>query len=153
MKVKAFVITLILCLGATTAFAVSPHMGTWKLNEAKSRFAPGAGKNTTVIYEASGKDIKVIVDGVDGAGNPSHNEWTGRFNGKFYAVTGDPTSDERSYRVANARKLLLTARKAGKVTLTGTIIVTANGRTRTVTTNGTDANGKRVRNVAVYDKQ
>ena len=28
--------------------------GTWKLNEAKSKFPPGASKNTTVVYEAAG---------------------------------------------------------------------------------------------------
>ncbi len=157
MKIKAIVITLALCVFATAAFAAVPHanlhMGTWKLNEAKSRFAPGAPKNTTVVYEAAGDDIKVIVNGVDGSGAATHNEWTGKFNGKFYAVSGDATSDERSYKMANAHKLILTGRKGGKVTLTGTIVVSANGKTRTVTTTGTDANGKRVRNVAVYDKQ
>ena len=153
MKTKAIVITLALCLFATAAFAASPHMGTWNLNEAKSKFAPGAPKNNKVVYEAAGKDIKVTVDGVDGAGAATHNEWTGRFNGKCYDVTGDPSADQRCYKMVNARKLLLTNKKAGNVTLTGTIVVSANGKTRTVTTNGTDANGKRIRNVAVYDKE
>jgi hypothetical protein len=125
-------------------------MGTWKLNEAKSKFAAGAPKNTTVVYEAAGDDVKVIVDGVDGAGNPSHNEWTGKFDGKYYAVTGDPTSDERSYRKINNHTLALTGKKDGKVSLTGRIVVSANGRVRTVTTRAT---GSKVSNRAVYDKQ
>jgi len=128
-------------------------MGTWKLNEAKSKFSPGATKNHTVIYEAAGDSVKVTVDGVDGAGNPSHNEWTGKFDGKFYAVTGDPTSDMRSYRKVNNHTLALTGKKDGKVSLTGRIVVSANGRTRTVTTTATDSKGKRVSNRAVYDKQ
>jgi hypothetical protein len=127
-------------------------MGTWKLNEAKSKISPGATKNTTVVYEAAGDKVKVTVDGVDGEGNPSHNEWTGKFDNKFYAVTGDPTSDMRAYRKINNHTMALTAKKGGKVTLTGRITVTANGRTRTVTTNGTDAKGKRFSNRAVYDK-
>jgi hypothetical protein len=49
--------------------------------------------------------------------------------------------------------LTFTQRKAGKVTLTGRIIITRNGKTRTVTTNGTDANGKRSSSTGVYDKQ
>ena len=153
MKVKAIVFTLALCLFSTAVFAANLHMGTWKLNEAKSKFTPGATKNTTVVYEAAGDDIKVTVDGIDGDGNATHNEWTGKFNGKYFPVTGDPTSDERSYKVVNSRTMLLTAKKAGKVTLNGRIVVSANGKSRTVTTNGTDAKGKRFRNVAVYDKQ
>jgi hypothetical protein len=128
-------------------------MGTWKLNEAKSKFSPGAAKNNTVVYEAAGDSVKVTVDGVDGDGNPSHNEWTGKFDGKFYPVTGDPTSDMRSYRKINNHTLALSGKKGGKVTLTGRIVVSANGRTRTVTTTGTDAKGKRFSNRAVYDKQ
>jgi hypothetical protein len=128
-------------------------MGTWKLNEAKSKFGPGATKNTTVVYETAGDSVKVTVDGVDGSGNPSHNEWTGKFDGKFYAVTGDPTSDMRAYRKINNHTLALTAKKNGKVTLTGRIVVSANGRTRTVTTTLTDSKGKRTSNRAVYDKQ
>jgi hypothetical protein len=128
-------------------------MGTWKLNEAKSKFSPGATKNHTVVYEAAGDSVKITVDGVDGAGNPSHNEWTGKFDRKYYPVTGDPTSDMRSYRKRGSRTLALTAKKGGKVTLTGRIVVSANGRTRTVTTTGTDSKGKRFSNRAVYDKQ
>jgi len=139
-----------LFLSATVCLADSPQMGTWKLNEAKSKFQPGAPKNHTVVYEASGKDVKVTVDGVDGQGNPAHNEWTGKFDGKYYAVTGDPASDKRSYRKINSRTLALTATKAGKVTLTGRIVVSVDGKTRTVTTTAT---GRKASNKAVYDKQ
>jgi hypothetical protein len=154
MKARVILLTLAaLFVGATVCLADNPHMGTWKLNEAKSKFSPGATKNTTVVYEPAGDSVKVTVDGVDGDGNPSHNEWTGKFDGKYYPVTGDPTSDMRSYRKINNHTMALTAKKGAKVTLTGRIVVTANGRTRTVTTNGTVSKGKRFSNRAVYDKQ
>jgi hypothetical protein len=140
----------VLFVGSTVALADNPNMGTWKLNEAKSKFAPGATKNTTVVYETAGDSVKVTVDGVDNAGNPSHNEWTGKFDTKFYAVTGDPTSDMRSYRQINKRTLALTGKKDGKVSLTGRIVVSANGRVRTVTTTAT---GSKVSTRAVYDKE
>lgn len=158
MKSKTTLLMLSVCLVAVTCFVAnaqskdSPHMGTWKLNEGKSKFAKGAAKNTTVVYEAAGDQVKATVDGVDGDGNATHNEWTGKWDGKFYAVTGDATSDERSYRKVNMNTLAMTARKGGKVTLTGTIVVSRTGKTRTVTTSGTDAKGKRFRTVAVYDK-
>ena len=142
-----------LFVGGTVCLADSPQMGTWKLNEAKSKFSPGAPKNDTVVYEASGDNIKVTVDGVDGNGAKTHNDWTGKFNGRFFAVNGDPTSDKRSYRKINSHTLALKAEKGGKVTLTGRIVVSANGKTRTVTTTGKNAKGKWVTNRAVYDKQ
>jgi len=74
------------------------------------------------------------------------------FDGKDYPLVGDPTADSRAYRKQGARTLLMTVKKDGKVTINGRIVVTANGKSRTVTTYGTDANGKRFRTTAVYDK-
>jgi hypothetical protein len=154
MKPKTILLAFGLSLFlAPVCFSQNLHMGTWKLNEAKSKFAPGASKNHTVVYETAGDQIKVIVDGTDGSGNALHNEWTGKFDGKEYPLVGDPTADSRSYRRIGARTLMLTGKKDGKVTVSGRIVVSANGKSRTVTTTATDAKGKRIRNIAVYDKQ
>jgi hypothetical protein len=154
MKPKTILLAFGLSLFlAPVCFSQNLHMGTWKLNEAKSKFAPGASKNHTVVYETAGDQIKVTVDGTDGAGNALHNEWTGKFDGKEYPLVGDPTADSRSYRRIGARTLMLTGKKDGKVTVSGQIVVSANGKSRTVTTTATDAKGKRIRNIAVYDKQ
>ena len=153
MRARTILMTLAVCLVAAVVCFASPMMGTWKLNEAKSKFAPGAPKNHTVVYEAAGDNVKVTVDGTDPDGKALHNEWTGKFDGKDYAVTGDPTSDTRAYKKVNDNTLDMTIKKDGKVTATGTIVVSADGKTRTVTTSGTDAKGKTVKNTAVYDKQ
>ena len=154
MKGILVLVTLaVLFGGATVCLADNPHMGTWKLNEAKSKFGPGATKNSTVVYEPSGDSIKVTVDGVDGEGNAIHSEWTGKFDGKFYPLTGDPTGDARSYRKINNRTLALTGKKGKKVTVSGRIVVAPNGKTRTVTTTGKNSKGKTVTTRAVYDKQ
>src|SRR2546427_8763905 len=153
---KGIVILLTLAalfVGVTVCLADNPHMGTWKLNEAKSKFAPGASKNNTVVYEAAGDDVKVTVDGTDRDGKATHNEWTGKFDGKDYPVTGDPTSDARSYKKVDARTLELTVKKDGKVTVSGRIVLSADGKSRTVTTSGTDPQGKEFKNTAVNDKQ
>ena len=143
MKTRTIVLSLALGFAAGAVCFASPQMGTWKLNEAKSKFAAGAPKNNTVVYEAAGDNVKVTVDGTDGDGKPTHNEWTGKFDGKDYPVTGDPTSDARSYKKVDDRTLELTVKKDGKVTVSGRIVVSADGKTRTVTTSGTDAQGKR----------
>jgi hypothetical protein len=153
MKIKTLLLTLVVsCLAGTVCLA-SPHMGTWKLNEAKSKFAAGASKNHTVLYAAAGEQVKVTVDGTDAQGKSLHNEWTGKFDGKDYPVTGDSTSDTRSYKQAGDNKLEMTVKKDGKVTATGTIVVSADGKSRTVTTSGTDDKGAKVVSTAVYDKQ
>ena len=154
MKARTIVPTLVLCLvGAAVCFAADANMGTWKLNEAKSKLAPGAPKNNTVVYEAAGDNVKITVDGIDSDGKPTHHEWTGKFDGKDYPVTGDPTSDARSYKRINDRTLAFTVKKGGKVTTTGRVVVAADGRSRTVTTSGTDSKGKKISSTAVYDKQ
>ena len=154
MKIKAPIFALaLLFAGLTVASAQDANLGTWKLNEAKSRFGKGATKNHTVVYEAAGDDTKVIVDGNAADGSATHNEWTGKFDGRYYAVTGDATSDMRMYRRINKRTLAIRGRKEGKTTLTGTITVSRNGKMRTVTTTTRNAQGRWITNTAVYDKQ
>jgi hypothetical protein len=155
MKARAIALTVALCfIAGSLCFAASdPNIGSWKLNEAKSKFAPGSSKNITVVYEAVGDKVKVTVDGIDGAGKPTHNEWTGKYDGKDYPVTGDPTSDERSLKKVDDHTLVLTVQKDDKVTVRGRIVISADGKTRTVTTSMTDSKGKKVKNTAVYDKQ
>ena len=135
------------------AFAADANMGTWKLNDSKSKFAPGSPKNTTVVYAPAGDSIKVTVDGVLGDGKPSHNEWTGKFDGKDYPIVGDPNADTRSYTKVDAQTMTLNNKKAGKVVVTGKIVISADGKSRTLTTSGADASGKVISNTAVYDKQ
>ena len=147
-------VALAVCFsGATAGFAADPNMGTWKLNEAKSKFSPGAPKNHTVVYEAAGEKTKVTVDGIDGAGQTIHNVWTGVFDGKDYPITGSPTGDMRSYTRVNDRTLTFTEKKGGKVVTSGRIVVTVDGKSRTVTTTGTNAEGQKISTTAVYDKQ
>jgi hypothetical protein len=155
MKTRTILLTVAaLFAAAVVCFAAEDaNMGTWKLNEAKSKFAAGATKNNTVVYEAAGDSVKVTVDGIDAAGKPVHNEWTGKFDGKDYAVTGDPTSDMRSYKRVDAHSLAMNVKKGGKVTISGRIVVSADGKSRTVTISGSDSMGMKMSSTAVYDKQ
>jgi hypothetical protein len=79
LKSKSVFVTFALCLLTLTAgFAQNANMGTWKLNEAKSKIPAGVGKNTTVVYSAAGSDTMITTDGVNAAGQPAHTEWTGK---------------------------------------------------------------------------
>ena len=134
------------------SLAANPQMGTWKLNEAKSKLVPGMGKNTTVTYVEHNDKIRITVDGVDKNGKPTHSVWVGKFDGKAYPVKGNPISNAVAYRTVNDRTNDITALKDGKVMWSGRITVAPNGKSRTVTINGTDANGKKFTGKAVYDK-
>ena len=154
MKAKTIVLTLVLCLvGAAVCFAQDPQMGTWKLNEAKSKLAPGGPKNSAVVVEAAGDSVKVTVEGVGSDGKATQNEWTGKFDGKDYPVSDAPTSDMLSSMKIDDRTLGLNLKKRGKNTISGRIVVSADGKTRTVTVSGTGPNGKKFQSTAVYDKQ
>src|SRR5579864_5594103 len=154
MKTRSSLLILALCLVAgAVCFASDVAMGTWKLNEAKSKIATGAPKNNTVTYEAAGDSIKVTIDGTAPDGSATHSEWTGKFDGKDYPSTGNPNEDMRSAKQVNDRTWDVTSKKDGKVVLTAHVVLAPDGKTRTVTTHTTDAKGKKVTSVAVYDKQ
>lgn len=154
MKARTILPTLLLCfVGAAVCFADDAQIGTWKLNEANSKIGPGAPKLTTVVYEVAGDSVKVTVNGTDGTGKRTHSEWTGKYDGKDYPVTADPSTDTRSYKKVNDHTLAFTNKKGDKVTISGRGVVSADGKTRTVTINGIDSNGKKFTSTAVYDKQ
>jgi hypothetical protein len=154
MKLKTLGLTLALCFaGAAVSLAQSPQIGTWKLNEAKSTIPAGYMKNSTVVYTMDGDNTKVTTDGIDKDGKPMHTEWTGKFDGKDYPLTGDPGADSRSYTKIDDRTLTLTNKMGDKEVTTGRIVVAEDGKSRTVTTSTTDSAGKKVSGIAVYDKQ
>jgi len=136
------------------ALAADVSLGTWKVNVAKSKYSPGpAPKAQTVKYEATGDNMKITVDGTDTTGKPIHNEWTGKFDGKDYAVKGDPDTDMRAYRRIDDYTTEIVAKKAGKVTTTTKSVYSKDGKTRTSTATGTDPRGQKVDNTIVYEKQ
>jgi hypothetical protein len=154
MKTKTIGLTLAISfLAGGACFAADPQMGTWKLNEGKSKITPGTLKNTSVVYKSMFGNVKVTTDGIDAEGKAAHSEWSGKFDGKDYRVTGSLDSDARSYTKVNDRTLQFTAKKNGKAIATGRIVVSADGKSRTVNLSGTTPKGKRFKNVAVYDKQ
>jgi hypothetical protein len=153
MKLRTSVLTVAVCLVAAACFAATDaQMGTWKLNEAKSKFSTKS-RNNTVVYMAMGDNVMVTIDGLDADGKAAHSEWTGKLDGKDYPVTGDPTSDTRAYTPVNDNTMTFAGKKGGKITISGKIVVSADGKTRTVTSAVTDAAGNKLKATAVYDKE
>jgi len=147
---------IVLCFGVSTAFAADMLSGTWKQNMAKSKYDPAnlAPKSGTTKWEAVGADgLKWVADGVDAQGKPTHAEFSGKFDGKDYPLKGIPVEDTRAYKRIDDFTYEFVSKKAGKVTTTTHMVISRDGKTRTLTTTGTDGEGHKVNNTVVYEKQ
>jgi hypothetical protein len=146
---------LLMALGANAAFAQGSDAlnGTWKLNVAKSKYSPGpAPKSQTVKIEGTDQARKITVDVAPATGSDQHWEVSGP-SGKDLPITGNnPNADTYVVKRINANTLEAQYKLAGKPTITQTAVVSADGKTLTVTGKGTDAKGQTVNNVVVYDK-
>jgi hypothetical protein len=154
MKTKTAVLALLISVAAASfCFAADDaFMGTWKLNDAKSKIGAGMPKNDTVVYAQSGDEVTITVDGTD-AGKKVHHVWTGKFDGKDYAAKGSDMHDTRAYTKVDANTLTYKVKKDGKDAGTGKVVIAADGKSRTVTETNTNKDGKEATTTAVYDKK
>ena len=160
---RAFSFGMVLALGGVLGVGVvslsaqgsDPRIGTWKLNVAKSKYNPGpAPQSLTVIVEPSGQGEKVTTEFINPDGTRTTTQYTANFDGKDYPLTGSQLgADTVSLKRSNARTTVRTDKKAGKVAQTLRRVVSKDGKTMTVTTKGTNAQGQAVNNVALFEKQ
>ena len=148
----ALVVTLVAAAYGVQAQA-DPTVGTWKLNLAKSKYNAGQPpKSSTVVIAAAGQGIKLTADTTLADGTARKISYTASYDGKDAVVTGTPDYDGMSLK-KTANGFEGSRKKAGKVVQTYTRVVSSDGKTMTVTSTGTTADGGKVDNVQVYDKQ
>lgn len=107
----------------------------------------------TVRYEAVGADMKASVEGTDPKNQPINFSYQAPLDGKATAVTGAPNFDMISIKRINDRTLTATGKKDGKVVWTDRRAVSSDGKTMTMTRNGTNPEGKKYHAIAVLEKQ
>ena len=131
-----------------------PVVGTWELNVAKSKYSPGpAPRSETRTYAVVGPEIKATARGVDSTGKPITAEWTVNYDGKDRPQTGNPDADVLSLKRIDNFTTEFTQKRAGKVVMTGTRIVSRDGKVMTITTKGTNARGQSINDVEVFEKR
>jgi hypothetical protein len=131
-----------------------PFVGTWEFNAAKSKYTPGpAPKSNTVIYEAAGQGIKISAKGTSADGKPTSTQYTANYDGKDYPVTGNPDYDTIALKRIDTHQTEFTRKRAGKVVQTGTNVVSKDGKTRTITATGVNAQGQKINTVGVFEKR
>ena len=165
MKTRLTVVCvgLLAVLGFFSVTAIGADMlsGTWKLNVAKSKYSPGpAPQSNTIKFESIEGGIKLVADGVDSQGRKTHNEYTATFDGKDSRtkpmLDGKPNpnaADAVSYKKIDDYTYEVTAKLKGKILNVARHVISKDGKTRTVTTTGTNAQGQKLNDTTVFEKQ
>jgi hypothetical protein len=145
----------IVALPQTGVAQSDPMSGLWQINLAKSKYDPGPPpKSQTVFVQGEGQNRKVTAVGITATGNPQLATFAELVeDGKPHPVTGLAGIDAQAYTRVDARTLNVSRLKDGKVVQTGTWVVSPDGKALTVTFTGTNANGRQVNNIFIYDKQ
>ena len=122
-------ISLVLLLATVTVLQAADHFtGTWKLNLAKSTYSPGMPpKSQTTKLESVKGSLREIVDHVNADGTMTHWDYTAMYDGKDYAITGDPDRDHASVKKVDDFTLEVVNKKAGKVTKKCGVLITHGG--------------------------
>jgi hypothetical protein len=143
------------------AFAASPRValaqsdpfdGIWQLNLAKSNLTgPVAGtKSLTSYFHGEGQNRRDTIVGIDAQGNPFSGVYMHIYDGQPHPTTGSPGYDASAYTRVDAHTINYSLTKAGKLVETGTLVVSQDGKTLTVTEKGTNASGREYNDVLVY---
>jgi hypothetical protein len=136
------------------AQADDPSAGIWELNLAKSRFTNvPPPKSQTRAYEVLGQSVKMTEVGIDAEWKPSVMHFTAKLDGKDYPYTGAPICDMISLTPVDALTANFTIKKAGKVVGSGTRVISNDLKMMTISFKGTDAKGKPVESIRVFDRR
>jgi hypothetical protein len=147
-------------LALTTTLAAleaDNSFGTWKINTAASKYTPAPlpVKSLTVVREAAPGGVKVTTTGERADGTAINATYSANYDGTPAGVTGKGAPyDTVSIKEVDSNTFLYEAKNTtGKYSATGRIVISNEGKTMTLTAKGTDADGKEMSLVLVYDKQ
>ena len=144
----------VMLLSGSMALAADNWIGTWKLNVAKSKYTPGPGpKSQTLKFEATPAGIKLSTDGVNAEGAAIKGSYTSKFDGKDVRWAGNPDADMAAPQKTDDNNYTNTWKKGGKAVVTAKVVVSADGKTLTVTQVGKNAKGEAMNTTGVYEKQ
>jgi hypothetical protein len=146
-------LVMVFAAGAASAQSSDPFNGTWKLDPAKSTYSPGpAPQSQTLLIEGTDAARKVTVNVTPATGAAQHYSVSGAFGKELPIVGNNPNADTYVFKRINATTVETQYLKGGKPTLKTTSVVSADGKTLTITASGAGAQGQTVNIVAVYGK-
>ena len=155
----AFLAAVVVLFASSVLFAQTPQAldrwaGTWVLNTQTSKFSPGPApqRNTLRLVVQEG-GLKIVSDSVTPDGNPAFFEVLAKFDGTDRDVSNAATPTARVYKWVSDTAHEYVTKVQGKNTTTTRAVMSADGKTITLTTTGTNAAGRAVNNVQVFEKQ
>ena len=137
-------------------WAADAFTGTWKMNVAKSTFAKGKEvKELTATVVEQGDNAMVTVKGTGGDGKAISVKYTASLKGGpiTYTEGGPPAGTSVVSKRVNPNTLDSTSTMNGKQVGTSHAVVSADGKTLTLTRKGVDDKGKAVEGLEVYNRQ
>ena len=158
-NIRAVCVAALLIGSLATSFAAAqtqadPHSGTWVLAVSKSKYTPGPPpKEQTSVYTVDGQTLKVSTKGTSPEGKPTMTDFTATFDGKDHPVKGNPDWDSVAVRRGDSHTLEFTRKLKGKEVQTAKSVVSKDGKTRTITTSGVNAQGQKITTTGVYEKK
>ena len=156
MRIGRKSLLAVLLLVSAALWAADPNAGTWKLNQAKSKYTTdhASPKSLTVTFKEQADGLILDAVGVDPKGDPIKVHWAAKFDGKDYPSTGGADgADTVSLKRIDADTMETTNKKKGEVITTVRSVVSKDGKTRTSTWSGKDSKGNSETWTVVFDKQ
>jgi hypothetical protein len=154
--VKKLMLGLALVGFTGTLLAADAFTGTWKLNVAKSKLAPGTEvKEIIVVVAEEGANLAIAVKGTAGDGTPIAVKYTLPIKGGpvAYVEGAPPTGATATTKRVDANTIDSTSSLNGKEVGSTHTVVSADGKMLTRTVKGMDAQGKPFQNTEVYERQ
>ena len=156
MRVLFLKLSLLTMAVAMQLAAADLYLGTWKLDTAKSKYDPGPGpKSLTSVLSVDGDWIVTKTEGVaaDGKSTTTSNRY--KRDGKDYPWNTATESGKStiSIKMMDDHHTVATVKRDGKAISTSKNTISKDGKTRTMATTGTNAEGKKFSNVAVFTRQ
>jgi len=142
-------------------FAADMLSGTWKLNLTKSTFSPAnlAPKSGTTTWVVAPGGVNTVTNGVDSKGRKTHSEYTAKFDGQDISwkgtIDGSLSADQDAvaWKKVDDYTFELTNKLKGQVLTTQRTVISKDGKSRTNTITGKNAQGVTVNNTQFYEKQ
>lgn len=136
---RASIISLaFVLLAAAHASADAPDawLGTWTLNVERSTYVPGPAPYRRAAYRIERLDdgFRVVYNMVHPRGGTTHLEWTGRMDGRDYALQGVDQPITYAYRAAGPGAWEIVVKIDGRVAARSRVTLSPDGRTMTTTT-------------------
>ena len=153
MVLLAAVVAAAYPLVSSAAESTDSLVGSWQLNLSKSTFDPGPGpKGQMRIYSHAGDTEKLTARGIGADGKPTLVQYSARYDGKDYPITGSSGGDLIALKRIDDLTTESTQKRVGKPVIVATRTVSPDGKTLTVITKGTAPSGEKLNHRMVFEK-